>query len=1256
MKKKLLIVAVCLLVLVCLVVGILHSCTDVSSNLFMVTFESNGGSTVADMEVKASSIIPEDKISQPTKEGYSFAGWYPTQDLSGKPWNFANNTVNKDMTLFAKWTAKKYVLTIDASPDDLYSITAVRGDEQLVSGASITVEDVIVFQLVSQGEMELPGRLVVRSEANRFDFADNVLKNVTEDITVSYTELGDNQYWITYQGVRGVKHSNPETYFAAQEVVLTDPQERKGYSFAGWYIDEEKVEKISSRTGDLTVIAKWEPITYKITYRNVDGAVNENPDTYSIETIGALTAAEKEGYEFLGWYLDGKKLLTLKGQEGDLTLDAKWGPERVKSMFALQNMTQSGDDFYTGSQYGWKYARTKKNYTYTKFEIQTTITPSAENAAMGFYIGQGYNGFILEFAGWTDSVMYIYVNDAWDGDGEAKGMALYPLAGKTLPRLQKDVPVTVKMQYDRGLVKIYQLVNEQWDLIAAGDAVGAANGNTQNVTFDPCSSVRAGVAAWQTEGDAGKFENVKISSFSGSISRHTITYKGVEGVTHDNPQYYISGTGVLLKNPTNKPGYKFTGWYLGEERITSIEDGSGDVTVTAKWRQLQEGEAVFVLENMTENDGVFTTGTDWGWKYAKTEETYNAVEIEMTVTPTADNGAMGFYIGQGNDGMLLQFSGWTDSTMYTQVNGNWEPQMDANGMWLEPLSAQALPKPQKDVALTVKLQYQNGHINVFYKENGAWVLCLTGDAVEAANNNTQGVVFDRTQPVKAGIGAWQDGNSAAIFTDVKITVWNPHQQYTITYEGIDGMTHSNPTTYTPATAKDIVLCAPVGETELDFIGWYMGDTEITTLVGFSGNITLTAVWKELWYTAQNLNTVTDNADGSVSVYAAPRATGDIKYLLSKESGTKIEAVATFRYSDWFYHGGFALNDGTNTMYIGLRAGTDNIPIGFNNNAWSNYLDDITPKVNTIWADSNPGTPDPVIKARLVYENGWAQLYLWNDSTSTWDVWSQPFHVGTREGTRYAGIVENVLDTTKPMHVGIAFDGADSGINGGGYVDNFSCTVETPAAPETPAGYIVQNMESITEHTDGSVSVYAANNTPGNIKYLLTKESGTSIVAEATFRYSDWFYHGGFALNDGTNTMYFAFRAGQDTSGSIPIGFNNNAWSNYLDDITPKVNTIWTDALPGTPDPVIKARLVYENGWAQLYLWNEELQTWNQWSCKVNVGTREGTRYAGIVENVLDTTKPMHVGVAFDGADSNINGGGYVDNFSYELDGGTAGSQ
>lgn len=74
--------------------------TIILSSECTVKFESNGGTAIPDITVNYG-----DKISypdEPEKDGYIFDGWYTDIHLTD-PWNFSTDTVQGNMTLYAKW-------------------------------------------------------------------------------------------------------------------------------------------------------------------------------------------------------------------------------------------------------------------------------------------------------------------------------------------------------------------------------------------------------------------------------------------------------------------------------------------------------------------------------------------------------------------------------------------------------------------------------------------------------------------------------------------------------------------------------------------------------------------------------------------------------------------------------------------------------------------------------------------------------------------------------------------------------------------------------------------------------------------------------------------------------------------------------------------------------------------------------------------------------------------------------------------------
>ena len=71
-----------------------------------VTFNSNGGSTVASQTVKKNALAKQP--AAPTRNGYTFDGWY-TAATGGQKFSF-NTAITGNITLYAHWTRTSTVI------------------------------------------------------------------------------------------------------------------------------------------------------------------------------------------------------------------------------------------------------------------------------------------------------------------------------------------------------------------------------------------------------------------------------------------------------------------------------------------------------------------------------------------------------------------------------------------------------------------------------------------------------------------------------------------------------------------------------------------------------------------------------------------------------------------------------------------------------------------------------------------------------------------------------------------------------------------------------------------------------------------------------------------------------------------------------------------------------------------------------------------------------------------------------------------
>lgn len=112
---------------------------------------------------------------------------------------------------------------------------------------------------------------------------------------------------------------------------------KEGYTFDGWYLGEEKYDFNKEVTSDLKLVAKWtknnvqeEPETpvktktYIVKFNTDSESVINDLKVKKNDKVTKPSDPVKNGYKFLGWYLNGKLYNFDKKVTKNITLVAKW--------------------------------------------------------------------------------------------------------------------------------------------------------------------------------------------------------------------------------------------------------------------------------------------------------------------------------------------------------------------------------------------------------------------------------------------------------------------------------------------------------------------------------------------------------------------------------------------------------------------------------------------------------------------------------------------------------------------------------------------------------------------------------------------------------------------------------------------------------------------------------------------------------------------------------------------------------------------
>lgn len=132
---------------------------------------------------------------------------------------------------------------------------------------------------------------------------------------------------------RGGSETAPQKLRYGKLVERPEDPSKPGYEFAGWYYenDGEKDWNFMANqvTGDLTLIARWEPAAVTVKFDPAGGYLPE--DQLSIQVTyqglyGELPVPEQEGAVFAGWTYSGERITADSKVQmpGEHVLTASW--------------------------------------------------------------------------------------------------------------------------------------------------------------------------------------------------------------------------------------------------------------------------------------------------------------------------------------------------------------------------------------------------------------------------------------------------------------------------------------------------------------------------------------------------------------------------------------------------------------------------------------------------------------------------------------------------------------------------------------------------------------------------------------------------------------------------------------------------------------------------------------------------------------------------------------------------------------------
>lgn len=224
-----------------------------------ITFNPNNGdkSSRQDVVWSKDGATLEVPTPDPTKEGYTFEGWYYDNNGVNTEWDFETDKARYTMTLTAQWEANTYTVTV--KNDGNGTASAAPASAKMGEEVSLTATPKSGYHF-KRWEV-VPDKVEI--ENNKFTMpADDVTVKAIFERNASSGGGGGGgttYYTLTFEtnggdSIQAIRAARGKTLDLSAYTPMRD-----GYDFGGWYADKDLTQRITEikLSGSKTVYADW---------------------------------------------------------------------------------------------------------------------------------------------------------------------------------------------------------------------------------------------------------------------------------------------------------------------------------------------------------------------------------------------------------------------------------------------------------------------------------------------------------------------------------------------------------------------------------------------------------------------------------------------------------------------------------------------------------------------------------------------------------------------------------------------------------------------------------------------------------------------------------------------------------------------------------------------------------------------------------------------------------------------------------------
>ena len=325
-----------------------------TKNKYTVTYINEGKEYHKETALYGNTIK---NVENPTKEGYTFIGWY---DINDKKVNHPI-TVTKNITLYSKYEINSYKVSYYNEGKKYIDDQKINYGENALKPNTDPSKIGYTFKYWS-----------IKENGEEYEFS----TKITKDITL-YAVYEINRYTVTYIN-EGTEYHKETAEYGSVITSIQDPT-KEGYTFIGWYNENnEKVTHPITVTENITLHSKYEINTYTVIfYHNNEKYVEDQRVNYGESAVKPSIDPTKEDYNFSGWVIKGtnnKYDFTSKVTK-DIELESSFTAKPTYTVtFKIGNEVILTENVIEGHKVTSKEAPYKKGYLFDKWYSDEGLT------------------------------------------------------------------------------------------------------------------------------------------------------------------------------------------------------------------------------------------------------------------------------------------------------------------------------------------------------------------------------------------------------------------------------------------------------------------------------------------------------------------------------------------------------------------------------------------------------------------------------------------------------------------------------------------------------------------------------------------------------------------------------------------------------------------------------------------------------------------------------------------------------------------